>query len=68
MIRTDGRCLRCGGCVSVCPRDALTLTDEGIACSGRCTDCGICIRFCPVMAIRMNRGENNPAGGGRGEK
>ncbi len=56
MIIVDGKCLRCGGCVSVCPADALTLTESGMVCSDKCTDCGICIRFCPVSAIRTGKG------------
>jgi ferredoxin len=57
MIKTDGKCLRCGGCVSICPVDALTLTGSGISCSDKCTSCSICVRFCPVEAIHMDRGD-----------
>lgn len=57
MIRTDEKCLRCGGCVSICPADALTLTERELVCSKKCTNCGICVRFCPVGAIRIERGE-----------
>jgi ferredoxin len=57
MIRTDsGKCLRCGGCVGVCPRSALTLTEHGIVCDGRCNSCRICISFCPVGAISLTEG------------
>jgi ferredoxin len=45
-------CLACGGCISVCPQDALLM------CGGRafvneedCISCAICIRMCPVGAI-----------------
>ncbi|MEW5922978.1 MAG: 4Fe-4S binding protein [Candidatus Zixiibacteriota bacterium] len=45
-------CLQCGGCVPVCPEDALFLTFDHIECSDDlCTLCGICVRFCPVAAI-----------------
>jgi len=57
MIKTDGKCLRCGGCVSVCPADALTLKESGIICSEGCTNCGICVKFCPVGAIKMDGDE-----------
>ena len=57
MIKTDGKCLRCGGCVSVCPADALTLKESGIICSEGCTNCGICVKFCPVGAIKMDGGK-----------
>ena len=45
-------CLACGGCISVCPQDAMLM------CGGRayvneedCISCAICIRTCPVGAI-----------------
>ena len=55
MIATDGdKCLRCGGCVGVCPATALDLTEHGIACDGnKCTNCRACIQFCPVGAIEL---------------
>ena len=53
MIKTDpSLCLRCGGCVGVCPKSALKLTEHGISCSPDCNECGICINFCPVGAIK----------------
>ena len=46
------KCLACGGCISVCPQDALSM------CGGRafvdedtCISCAICIRTCPIGAI-----------------
>lgn len=52
MIKVDEKkCLRCGGCVGVCPVSALTLTEHGIKCDQKCTNCGICINFCPVGAL-----------------
>ncbi|MBL7206595.1 MAG: 4Fe-4S binding protein [Candidatus Aenigmarchaeota archaeon] len=53
MIRINGKkCLKCAGCVGICPVNALTLKDE-IKCSEDCTDCGICVDFCPVAAISL---------------
>jgi len=47
-------CLRCGGCVGVCPVSALTLSEHGIECDReRCTKCRICITFCPVGALKL---------------
>ena len=37
-------CVRCGGCVSVCPFDAIEATDGFVRANERCTDCGICER------------------------
>jgi len=58
MIRVDRKvCLRCGGCVAVCPHSALRLTEHGIICDEeKCKDCGICIEFCPVKALE-SRGD-----------
>ncbi|RLJ05925.1 MAG: ferredoxin [Candidatus Aenigmatarchaeota archaeon] len=56
MIEVDRKkCLRCGGCVSVCPATALTLTEHGITVNDNCNNCGICVNFCPVEALK--RGE-----------
>ena len=54
MIKTDpDRCLRCGGCVGVCPVSALTLTEHGIECSEKCIKCKTCVNFCPAGAISL---------------
>jgi Fe-S-cluster-containing hydrogenase component 2 len=54
MIETDEKvCLRCSGCVGVCPKSALTLREHGIECSEACINCRLCFIFCPVGAIRM---------------
>ncbi len=48
----EKKCLACGGCISVCPQDAISM------CGGRafvmvdkCISCAICIQTCPVGAI-----------------
>jgi len=45
-------CLACGGCISVCPKDAITMIAKK-ACVNKekCTGCEICIKTCPVGAI-----------------
>ena len=54
MIESDkDKCMRCGGCVSVCPVSALTLSEHGISCSEKCIKCGSCVRFCPVDALKL---------------
>ena len=46
------KCIYCGGCVSVCPVNALTLKETRIeADASKCIDCGACIKFCPVGAL-----------------
>ena len=51
------KCLRCGGCVGVCPVAALRLTEHGIECSSRCTNCMACVQFCPVGALKLSGGK-----------
>jgi digeranylgeranylglycerophospholipid reductase len=54
MVRVDPRrCTYCGGCVSVCPVEALTLEETRLTVSEVCIDCGECVAACPVGAIRL---------------
>ena len=53
VVSDKDRCLRCGGCVGVCPQLALDLTEHGIICSDKCISCKICISFCPMGALRL---------------
>ena len=47
-----GKCLACGGCISVCPEDALTMyASKAVVTKEKCISCAICIRTCPVGAI-----------------
>ncbi len=46
------RCCYCGGCVGVCPQDALELKETILFVDNdKCIGCGICIKFCPVDAL-----------------
>lgn len=48
----QNKCCYCGGCVGVCPRDALELREITIVVDkNRCNNCGICVKFCPVGAL-----------------
>lgn len=50
------KCLRCGACVSVCPVQALELTEDGIKWNEeKCTFCGKCGKICPVNAIEVDK-------------
>jgi ferredoxin len=49
------KCLRCGGCVGVCPFAALYLSEHGIDCNEKCTNCTICVQFCPVGALKLKK-------------
>jgi ferredoxin len=48
----------CGGCVGICPFDALDLRGGHITVRPSCTECDLCVRLCPVAALTSVR----PAG------
>ena len=46
-------CLACGGCISVCPSDALSMkSSKANLDDKKCISCGICIKTCPIGAIK----------------
>ena len=47
-------CDRCGTCISVCPCDALLLTDALTVSTEVCTGCGTCVDICPVRALSLS--------------
>jgi len=48
------RCIACMTCVNACPRNALTLTRDGMVIDrGLCDACGICTEECPSTAMEM---------------
>ncbi len=49
------KCMRCGGCVSVCPFGALELKENVMHDSKLCTLCGICEKACPIAAIKVKK-------------
>ncbi|HDL03371.1 MAG: ferredoxin [Candidatus Zixiibacteriota bacterium] len=52
LVVNESLCLECGGCVPLCPEDALFLSFNCLECNtDLCTLCRICIQFCPVGAI-----------------
>jgi len=45
-------CLACGGCISVCPKDAVYMCGgKAFVTKEKCSSCAICIQICPVGAI-----------------
>jgi Fe-S-cluster-containing hydrogenase component 2 len=47
-------CLTCGGCVSVCPVDAVIMENKvAKVLSEKCISCEICVKTCPVGAITL---------------
>jgi len=53
MVTVDHhRCAYCGGCVSICPVEALTLAETRLVVNDDCIDCGDCVAACPVGALQ----------------
>jgi digeranylgeranylglycerophospholipid reductase len=46
-------CNYCGGCVSVCPEEALLLEETRLTISEVCIDCGYCVSACPMGALQL---------------
>ncbi len=54
MISIDeSKCCYCGGCVSLCPADALYLAETRLHVREDCLDCGDCIVACPTGALSL---------------
>jgi digeranylgeranylglycerophospholipid reductase len=51
VIVDSARCAYCGGCVSVCPEEAITLEETRLVISPHCIDCGNCLSACPMGAL-----------------
>jgi len=55
--KDDELCVDCGGCVSICPMDALMFDEERSVilheekCNG--VTCGLCVDACPQRALRL---------------
>lgn len=61
MVIVDSlRCCYCGGCVSVCPVDALTLAETRLIVNENCTECENCVFACPVGALSLESRALNP--------
>lgn len=61
----ENRCKACGLCVSVCPKNVISIdktviTKYGKGCasvSEGCIGCGTCYLVCPDIAISVGKGE-----------
>lgn len=47
------KCVRCGQCASLCPRDNIVLSDSGVEFGKDCLGCLSCLQYCPEEAIHM---------------
>lgn len=45
-----GRCVACGVCAKVCPKEAVTIYRGcyAVVDEGKCIGCGICVDNCPA--------------------
>lgn len=46
-------CDECGTCISVCPVNALLLTEKLEIDHDCCTQCGTCVNICPFGALSI---------------
>ena len=45
------RCIKCGGCISACPMEAITMQNGKVVIDpSKCISCGTCAAVCPVGA------------------
>ncbi|MCD6434101.1 MAG: 4Fe-4S binding protein [Candidatus Diapherotrites archaeon] len=55
-INIPEKCLHCGACVGVCPKQAIVLEGEKIKIDKKkCIECKACVLMCPVGAMQIKR-------------
>jgi ferredoxin len=52
-------CDQCATCISVCPSDALLLTEHLEVDEKKCTSCGTCVNVCPFGALSIQGQKND---------
>lgn len=60
LILNHRLCNYCGGCVSVCPVEALLLEETRLTISEECFDCGYCVSACPMGALQLKTTHPSP--------
>ena len=55
------RCVACGACTGVCPRNAVSIHKGcyAVVDSEKCVGCGLCAKACPVGCIEIKEREQN---------
>lgn len=53
--KDDDKCVDCGGCLTLCPVDAISFSDEWeiLVDEKTCIACGACAKSCPAKALRI---------------
>ena len=60
------RCIGSRECIKACPRDALTLTPDGMVIDRTaCDACGLCVDACAAAALEVLGKRAHGGGGGR---
>lgn len=50
-----GECMACGKCISICPEDAMSITDQkSVIDYDRCIGCNFCLEACPDSVINLD--------------
>lgn len=54
-VVNEDRCVSCGACTQVCPRQAISVYKGCFARVDRerCVGCGLCAKTCPAGSIRV---------------
>jgi len=55
VVADKDKCISCGGCVSVCPANALVLDITPVCDPNKCINCSICVKFCPAGALKLEK-------------
>jgi ferredoxin len=58
LIINPSLCDQCATCISVCPSDALLLTDHLEVDAQKCTSCSTCVNVCPFGALSIENKKN----------
>jgi Uncharacterized Fe-S center protein len=58
LIIDKSTCDVCGTCISVCPANALLLTEALEVDLQKCTLCGTCVKVCPFGALSVQNAES----------
>ena len=59
LVHQKEKCLKCAGCVGVCPKLALDMYGLDLQINHEvCIRCGLCTRACPVGALKIQEVDN----------
>ena len=53
LVVNGDKCVGCGLCVSLCPRDALKAWGLCHVDVDKCNECLVCLDYCPVDALAI---------------